>query len=61
MIQICSYCKKYYGKKEPLEDHRITHGICPECYHCLMKEYKTVNQRPLESSSCPTWLRDYLV
>lgn len=31
MIQICVYCKKKYGEKEPYDDKRITHGACPEC------------------------------
>ena len=28
----CSYCREYYGEKEPLTDDSTTHGICPECY-----------------------------
>ena len=27
----CSYCRQTYGEKEPLDDDRITHGICREC------------------------------
>lgn len=31
MISICAWCKKVMGEKEPLDDKRETHGICPEC------------------------------
>lgn len=29
---ICSYCRKGMGKKEPFEDKRVSHSMCPECY-----------------------------
>lgn len=32
MIVMCSYCKRRIGEKEPLEDKRLTHGICGECF-----------------------------
>ena len=32
MISICSYCRKVIGEKEPFEDKRLSHGICPVCY-----------------------------
>jgi len=28
---VCAWCGKDLGEKEPLEDKRITHGICEEC------------------------------
>ena len=31
MIRWCSWCDKKLGEIEPLEDKRITHGICKEC------------------------------
>lgn len=31
MIRICAWCKAWLGQKEPLEDKRVTHGICQEC------------------------------
>lgn len=31
MRQICYVCGFLYGVKEPIEDDRETHGICPEC------------------------------
>jgi len=38
MLQICSVCKVVYGEKEPLDDQRLTHGYCPECYKAVMAE-----------------------
>jgi hypothetical protein len=32
MIIICSYCRSEIGEKEPVEDRRFTHGICPVCH-----------------------------
>jgi len=31
MITICAWCQKYMGSKEPLHDHTVSHGICPDC------------------------------
>jgi hypothetical protein len=31
MIIICAWCGKAMGEKEPLEDTRVTHSICPSC------------------------------
>ncbi|WP_200249621.1 cobalamin B12-binding domain-containing protein [Thiococcus pfennigii] len=31
MIKWCSYCQHYMGEVEPLDDYRMTHGICPVC------------------------------
>lgn len=31
MIRICSYCTRPMGEKEPLDDKRISHGICEKC------------------------------
>lgn len=28
---ICSYCETLFDLKEPFEDDRETHGMCPEC------------------------------
>ena len=38
MLQICSVCKVVYGEKEPLDDQRLTHGYCLECYKAVMAE-----------------------
>ncbi len=27
----CSWCGKKIGEKEPLEDRRTSHGVCPVC------------------------------
>jgi hypothetical protein len=32
MLVICAYCGKIIGEKEPLEDKKISHGCCEECY-----------------------------
>jgi len=31
MIMVCAWCQRYLGSKEPLSDHGVSHGICPEC------------------------------
>ncbi len=33
---VCAWCKKSMGEKEPLNDGRISHGICPECRMILL-------------------------
>ena len=37
MIRQCAWCNKNMGEVEPLEDKRITHGICPDCYETIMQ------------------------
>lgn len=32
MIRVCCYCNANLGEKEPLEDKRVTHSVCPSCY-----------------------------
>ena len=34
---ICSYCGKFLGQKESLEQ-KISHGVCPDCYKKMMEE-----------------------
>jgi len=31
MIFICAWCKKKISEKEPLDDNKVSHGICNEC------------------------------
>ena len=31
MKVICSYCTSHICDKEPLEDERVSHGMCPSC------------------------------
>lgn len=28
----CSFCKKELAEKEPFNDGRVSHGVCPKCY-----------------------------
>jgi hypothetical protein len=28
MVTVCAWCQKYMGSKEPLQETRISHGIC---------------------------------
>jgi PAS domain-containing protein len=28
---VCAFCRKDLGSKPPLDDARMTHGMCPEC------------------------------
>jgi len=32
MKMICSYCRRSYGEKEPLDDDRTSHGMCNDCF-----------------------------
>ena len=31
MIRVCSWCERFLGDKEPLEDQRVTHSVCELC------------------------------
>ncbi len=31
MRSICSYCRADLGERDPLEDERVTHGMCDDC------------------------------
>jgi len=31
MVTVCGWCQKYMGSMEPLQETRISHGICDEC------------------------------
>lgn len=31
MKRLCMYCKISLGEGEPLDDPRVSHGICPRC------------------------------
>ena len=44
MIIICAWCQRLLGKKEPVEDERITHGICLECQVKLLLEAKKLRE-----------------
>jgi hypothetical protein len=35
---ICAWCGEDLGEKDPLDDKRISHGICPECKTDLLGE-----------------------
>lgn len=37
MIKWCSYCQRYQGEIEPLEEYSITHGICQACRQHLQE------------------------
>jgi len=37
---VCAWCKKELGEKEPLDDPRISHGICEECKQKMQQELK---------------------
>lgn len=32
MRVVCSYCKCELPEKEPLDDKRISHSVCPTCF-----------------------------
>jgi len=35
---ICAWCKKSLGEKEPIDDKRISHGICDDCKKDIRQE-----------------------
>lgn len=37
---ICSYCRKEMGEKDPVEDTRPSHSICPDCDDHFMRQIK---------------------
>lgn len=43
MILICSYCRKYLGEKEPLENTNHTHGMCSDCHSRLMRQLEGIS------------------
>jgi hypothetical protein len=38
MTRQCAWCKKSLGEKAPMEDERITHGICLGCRQKLLRD-----------------------
>lgn len=44
MKRVCSYCKKVYGEKEPLNDNRETHGACMFCFKIEMSRIKKMQK-----------------
>lgn len=60
MLPICSYCKKvrddqnYWQKVENyISDHtdvQFSHGICPDCYEQVIREFK--EQKQTEDANC---------
>ena len=51
MIRVCYLCHKYLGKKEPLDDPSVTHGLCDTCMVLELKrldeEYFRIKGRHL--------------
>ena len=48
MIKQCAWCGDYMGEIEPLDDKRITHGICAYC------SAKVSNEIEEEVNRCPS-------
>ena len=34
----CAWCQKPMGEKDPLNDERVSHGICKQCSDKMFKE-----------------------
>jgi CheY-like chemotaxis protein len=47
MIRVCYYkgCGIVYGRKEPLSDKTITHGLCPKHLSVCLKEIKAQTEK----------------
>ena len=52
MKTVCAYCKKDMGDKEPLDDTRTSHGICPECYEKEMAECRRLVELLQKEEPC---------
>ena len=39
---VCSYCKKDMGEREPRNDARYSHGICPDCFAYNMAQIDAI-------------------
>jgi hypothetical protein len=57
MTRVCAWCHTWMGEKAPLEDRRITHGICPRCnavqitsLHAQMQELAAAHNAPSSRS-----------
>lgn len=44
MILRCGWCNKFMGYKEPMDNTKVSHGICPRCYQKVMKEMGEKNK-----------------
>jgi hypothetical protein len=53
MIRVCCYkgCGDVYGEKEPLDDNKTTHGLCPKHHEISLKEIKAEMRRTAEELS----------
>jgi hypothetical protein len=45
MRVVCAWCKREMGIKPPLEDKRVTHGMCVNCYKKEMALLKKMRQK----------------
>jgi len=55
MLRWCSYCQKYLGETAPLEDYRVSHGICQACAAVL-----EINPRDTENIDRTRGIRLFL-
>jgi hypothetical protein len=39
MTRECAWCKQGLGEALPIDDPRITHGICPACSRAMLAPY----------------------
>lgn len=46
MQVICAWCNKDLGQKEPLEETKVSHGICPICMESLLRQENVVLSVP---------------
>lgn len=49
MYEVCAWCKKDLGEKEPIENKIITHGMCEEC---LAKFKKKIQEEKMRTIGC---------
>jgi len=49
MRLVCYICKILYGIKEPLNDNRETHGLCPECFKLEMAKLEPCKENTIDS------------
>lgn len=59
MKLICSYCRREMGDKEPLEDMRTSHTMCPECFDYFIDQYHGLSfDEYLDRYDLPVFIMD---
>ena len=50
MIRLCYVCKKIYGLVKPVDQTKVSHGVCPVCFPGEMKRIEKEMKATSKSS-----------